>query len=167
VDTVVLGATDTYTITVTNNGPTTVSSVTLTDTSTPALLTPVFTPSVGLYDEVSGLWSGLSLASAESVTMTLTGMIDPSATGTTLTNTVTVAPPAGVTDTNTANDSFTDTDTLTSTLASGVTNSSPDLALLSQYMAGSFTTSSDGYGGTFITDTPLSTQPAWLTPPHA
>jgi uncharacterized repeat protein (TIGR01451 family) len=111
VDTVVLGATDTYTITVTNNGPTTVSSVTLTDTSTPALLTPVFTPSVGLYDEVSGLWSGLSLASGQSVSITLSGTIEPIAIGE-LTNTVVVLPPAGVTDPNFTDNTFIDTDFL-------------------------------------------------------
>jgi hypothetical protein len=50
--------------------------------------------------------------------------------------------------------------------SSGVPASSPDVALLSQYMAGSFATSSDG-NGTLITDAALTTQPAWLTPPHA
>src|SRR5262249_52945775 len=50
--------------------------------------------------------------------------------------------------------------------SSAVTNSSPDVALLSQYMAGSFATSSDGNGGTLSTGTPLTTQPAWVTPPH-
>jgi uncharacterized repeat protein (TIGR01451 family) len=166
VDTVVPGTPANYAITVTNNGPSTVSSVTLTDTTTPALLNPAFGTSAGIYDPGTGIWSGLSLASGDSVSMSLTGTIDPTATGT-LINTVTVAPPAGMTDTNTANNTFTDTDTLAPMLTSGVTNSSPDVALLSQYMAGSFATSSDGYGGTFITDTPLTTQPAWLTPPHA
>ena len=50
--------------------------------------------------------------------------------------------------------------------SSGVPVSSPDVALLSQYMAGSFATSSDG-NGTLITDAALTTQPALLTPPHA
>jgi hypothetical protein len=50
--------------------------------------------------------------------------------------------------------------------SSGAPASSPDVALLSQYMAGSFATSSDGSGGTLITDTPLITQPVSLTPPH-
>jgi len=49
--------------------------------------------------------------------------------------------------------------------SSGVPASSPDVALLSQYMAGSFATSSDG-NGTLITDAALTTQPALLTPPH-
>jgi FG-GAP-like repeat len=45
-------------------------------------------------------------------------------------------------------------------------SSSSDVALLSQYMAGSFATSSDGNGGT-LTDTALTTQQDWLTLPHA
>ena len=38
------GTSDTYTITVTNNGPSTVSSVTLTDAIPAALLNPAFGP---------------------------------------------------------------------------------------------------------------------------
>jgi hypothetical protein len=50
---------------------------------------------------------------------------------------------------------------------SGVPVSSPDVALLGQYMAGSFATSSDGNGGTLTTaDTPQTTQPVSLTPPQ-
>jgi uncharacterized repeat protein (TIGR01451 family) len=110
--TVVPGASNTYTITVTNNGPSTVTSLTLTDTIPAALLNPNFAPSAGAYDTNTGAWSGLSLASGQSVTLMLTGTIDPNATGT-ITNAVTVAPPAGTTDTNSANDTATDNDTLT------------------------------------------------------
>ena len=110
--TVVPGTINTYTITVTNNGPDTVSSLTLADTIPAALLNPNFAPSAGAYDTNTGAWSGLNLATGQSVTMTLTGTIDPNATGT-ISNTVTVAPPAGTTDTNSANDTATDNDTLT------------------------------------------------------
>jgi uncharacterized repeat protein (TIGR01451 family) len=61
--TVVPGTSNTYTITVTNNGPSTVSSLTLTDVIPAALLNPNFAPSVGAYDTNTGVWSGLSLAS--------------------------------------------------------------------------------------------------------
>src|SRR5215510_12833484 len=94
--TVVPGTSNTYTITVTNNGPSTVSSLTLTDTIPAALLNPNFAPSVGAYNVGTGVWSGLSLASGQNVTITLTGTIDPNAAGT-LANTVTVTPPAGTT----------------------------------------------------------------------
>ena len=49
VTTVVPGTLNTYTITVTNNGPDPVTSVTLTDTIPGALLNPTFgTPSAGI-----------------------------------------------------------------------------------------------------------------------
>src|SRR5262245_9294972 len=47
---------------------------------------------------------------------------------------------------------------------SGVPVASPDVALLGQYMAGSFATSSDGNGGTLITEMAPITQPGSLTP---
>jgi uncharacterized repeat protein (TIGR01451 family) len=62
--TVVPGTSNTYTITVTNNGPSTVSSLTLTDTIPAALLNPNFAPSVGAYDTNTGVWSGLSRRAA-------------------------------------------------------------------------------------------------------
>jgi uncharacterized repeat protein (TIGR01451 family) len=106
---VVPGTSDIYTIVVTNHGPSTVSSVTLTDTILAALLNPTFgPPSAGSYDPVSGEWSGLSLASGDSVSITLTGTIDPNATGT-ISNTAMVAAPAGTIDTNTGNNTATDT----------------------------------------------------------
>src|SRR5262249_20220464 len=95
------------------NGPSTVSSVNLTDTVPATLLNPVFgTPSAGSYNPATGVWSGLSLAKGQSVTITLSGTIDPAATGT-LTNTAHVAPPPGVTDPNPGNNNDSDTDTLT------------------------------------------------------
>ena len=110
--TVVPGTLDTYTITVTNNGPDTVGSLTLTDPLPAGAQNATFgTPSQGSYDPGTGVWSGLTLASGGSVSMTLGVTINPSATGS-FSNTVTVAPPAGVTDTNPANNSATDTDVI-------------------------------------------------------
>src|SRR6202040_3254436 len=74
--------------------------------------------------------SGLSLAAGQSVTITLTGTIDPAATGS-LTNTAHVAPPAGVTDPNPGNNNASDSDTLTPqanlaiTKSDGVTSAVP------------------------------------------
>src|SRR5262245_27628582 len=107
---VVPGTSNTYTITVTNNGPSTVSSLTLTDTIPAALLNPNFAPSAGAYDTNDRIWSALSLASGQSVSMTLTGTIASNATRSP-TNTVTLAAPSGTTDTNPANNAATDTDT--------------------------------------------------------
>src|SRR5262249_25771594 len=97
--TVVPGTSNTYTITVTNNGPSTVSSLTLTDTIPAALLNPNFAPSAGAYDTNTGVWSGLSLASAQIETLTLTSTIASYSTGT-ITNTVTVSPPSAESDTH-------------------------------------------------------------------
>ena len=75
-----------------------------------ALSSPIFSPpSQGSYDSGSGLWSGLNLANGQSLSMTLSGAINPTATGT-ISNTVTVLP-VGMTDPNPANNSATDTDT--------------------------------------------------------
>jgi len=75
-----------------------------------ALSNPTFVTSAGTYDPVTGVWSGFSLApgQGESIGMTLIVTIDPNATGT-LTNTVTVAPPAGVTDPDLTNNTAADT----------------------------------------------------------
>ena len=108
--TAVPGQAVTYTITVTNNGPDTLNSVKVID-STPSLLSPVFAPSSGSYDGATGVWTGLNLAASQSVVLTLSGTIDPFARGN-LVNTATVAPPPGVDDPAALNDSATDTDTL-------------------------------------------------------
>src|SRR5262249_29298472 len=92
-DSAVPGTPNAYTITVSNNGPSTVSSLILTDAVPATLLNPVFgTPSDGNYDPDTGIWSGLSLATGQSVSIMLTGTIDPTATGT-LDNTAKVGPP--------------------------------------------------------------------------
>src|SRR5262249_55271422 len=100
----------TYSITVTNNGPSTVSSVNLIDTPPAALLNPaVGPPGAGSYDPPTGVWTGLSLGRGESVPIDVTGTIAPTATGI-LTNVVHVVPPSGTADPNPGNN--TDTDTL-------------------------------------------------------
>jgi hypothetical protein len=96
-------------LTVTNNGPDTVSSFTLIPGF--RLSSPIFSaPSAGSYDPLAEVWRGLSLASGQSVSLTLTGTI-PNAPGL-LINAVAVAPPAGTTDPNPANNIATDIDTI-------------------------------------------------------
>ncbi|NBR07244.1 MAG: DUF11 domain-containing protein, partial [Planctomycetes bacterium] len=108
---IVPGTSNTYSITVTNNGPSTINSFILTDSIPAALLNPVFTPSSGTYNSSTGLWSGLTFASGNSLTMTLKGTINPSATGS-ITNTVSISAPSGVSETNSSNNNFTDVDFL-------------------------------------------------------
>jgi uncharacterized repeat protein (TIGR01451 family) len=105
------GTSITYTITVTNNGPGTVTSLFVNDAVPAGITGAAFTPSTGAYNSGTGEWTGLNLAGNQSITLTLSGAIDPFARGN-LTNTVTVLPPAGVTDPNGANDFASDTDGL-------------------------------------------------------
>src|SRR4029450_11293672 len=106
------GTPTTYTIVVTNAGPSTVSSLTLTDTVPATLLSPSFgAPSAGSYDPATGLWTGLNLAQGQSVTITLSGTLHPAATGT-LSHTAAGSPPAGGPRHAPADNSATDTDTL-------------------------------------------------------
>jgi uncharacterized repeat protein (TIGR01451 family) len=108
---VVPGSSVAYRMTVTNNGPGTLTSVTVTDTLPVGIRVPAFTPSVGTYDPATGLWAGLGLGPSQSVTLDLLGTVDPRARGT-LVNGARVDPPVGVTDPNPANDTATAVDTL-------------------------------------------------------
>jgi len=80
-----------YTITVRNNGPDTVTELDVVDTLPPELLGAAFTESDGTYDPMTSLWSGLNLvAPTGTATLTLDATIDPSTTAASLTNSVTV-----------------------------------------------------------------------------
>jgi uncharacterized repeat protein (TIGR01451 family) len=103
----VAGSPISYIIQVTNNGPLTVNSLTVTDAVPSTIQNPVFTSSTGSYNSSTGAWTGLNLTSGQSITLTLTGTISSTTTGT-LTNTATVAPPAGITDSTSANNTATD-----------------------------------------------------------
>ena len=124
----------TYTITVNSAGPSTLSQINLADTLPAALTSPVFTPATGAYDSGTGAWTGITLASGGSVSMTVSGTIDVAATGT-LVNSVAVAVVAPDTETNTANNTASDTDTLvrraelTVTKTDGQTNATPGAAV--------------------------------------
>src|SRR5262249_28816933 len=113
---VVPGTSNTYTITVTNNGPSTVDAL-VTD-SFPADFTNVSwfvvlnsgAISASPASSFGDINATATMLPGGSVTFRASGQISASATGT-ITNTVTVAPPAGTTDTNSANNTATDNDT--------------------------------------------------------
>ncbi|MFN7962487.1 MAG: GEVED domain-containing protein [Thermoanaerobaculia bacterium] len=111
------GTTVTYTITVTSGGPSDVTGATVADTF-PATITGVTWTCVGATGgtcPASGsgnINASVNLPTGSTVTFTATGNIAASATGT-LSNTATVTAPGGVTDPTPANNSATDTDTLT------------------------------------------------------
>jgi uncharacterized repeat protein (TIGR01451 family) len=96
---VIAGTTNVYTIIVTNQGPEPVTSLTLRDTLPTTLLNPVFAPSMGTYNPATWAWTGLSLSAGQAAALTLTGTVAPNAFGQ-LSNTVYVAPPAGLQDPN-------------------------------------------------------------------
>jgi uncharacterized repeat protein (TIGR01451 family) len=100
-----------YAITVTNAGPSTVTSVTVVDALPNVLQNVVFAPEQGVYNEQTGLWTGLSLPPSASVVLTLTATVDVS-TSDNVVNTVTVAPPDGVTDPDESNNTATDTNVI-------------------------------------------------------
>ena len=110
------GSLVTYTVTITNAGPNAVTGAAFTD-NVPASLTGVtytttvsggatVTPGSGSGNAISG---SLDLPTGSTVTYTITGTLDPNATGT-LTNVATVLPPAGALDPNTGNNTAIDQD---------------------------------------------------------
>jgi uncharacterized repeat protein (TIGR01451 family) len=75
------GTAVTYTITVTNYGPSTINSFKLVDAASSYLLNRIFIASTGTYNATTGIWTGLSLAKGQSITLTLKGKISPYASG--------------------------------------------------------------------------------------
>jgi uncharacterized repeat protein (TIGR01451 family) len=109
----------TYSIVVSNAGPSAVSGASVADTM-PAALTGVSYTAVGSggatgFSNGSGSISqAVNLPAGASITYTVSATVSSSATGS-LSNTATVTAPSGVTDPNTANNSATDTDSISST----------------------------------------------------
>ena len=109
----------TYTIAVSNAGPATASSATVVDTFPVALQGVNWTCSATAGSSCCSIVGGntlinrpISVLPGGTVTYTATATISPAATGT-LSNTATVSAPASVVDPSLANNSATDTDTLT------------------------------------------------------
>lgn len=111
------GASVTYTVVVSNAGPSAATGATVSD-AMPAALTNVSwscTASAGSACGAAGgtgnIGSTVDLASGGSATFTVSGTVAAGASGT-LANTATVAAPAGLSDPNGANNTATDTDTI-------------------------------------------------------
>ena len=110
------GQVQTYTIVATNNGPAPATGATVTDT-VPAALTGATWTCAGTNGGMCGNASGgpniaetVNLPVSGSVTYTLTGTVGPNPDN--LRNTATVTVPSGMSDSNPANNSATDDDTL-------------------------------------------------------
>jgi uncharacterized repeat protein (TIGR01451 family) len=115
--TAVAGTQDTYTIVVTNVGPSKVTGAVIHDTFPSTFTGVTYTATTsggasGFTASGSGNISNtVTMPPASTITYKATGTISASATGS-ISNTATVTAPAGATDPNTANNSATDTDTL-------------------------------------------------------
>ncbi|NWG00533.1 MAG: IPTL-CTERM sorting domain-containing protein, partial [Thermoanaerobaculaceae bacterium] len=110
------GGTLTYTIVVTNNGPSDVTGATVTDTF-PAAITNATWSCAGSVPAATCTASGsgnigdsVTIPAGEYVTYTVTAQVSAGASGN-LANTSSVTPPTGVTDPNSDNNTATDTDT--------------------------------------------------------
>jgi uncharacterized repeat protein (TIGR01451 family) len=132
VSSVVPGNPVTYTIVVTNNGPSAVSGASVADTF-PSSLTGVTFTSVAAGGATGNTAAGsgnisdtVNMPVGSSITYTVNATVAASATGS-LSNTATVTAPGGVTDPTPGNNSATDTDTLTPSADVSVTKTdSPD-----------------------------------------
>ena len=114
--TAVAGGTTTYTVVVTNNGPSNVSGATVSDPlpGGATSMTWTCTPTAGASCAPAGsgpIAAVVSLAAGSTVTFTVVVDIDAAASGL-LTNTASVTPPVGVIDANPANNSASDIDTV-------------------------------------------------------
>jgi uncharacterized repeat protein (TIGR01451 family) len=115
--TAVAGAQDTYTIVVTNSGPSKVTGAVIRDTFPATFTNVTYTATqsggvTGFTASGSGnINNTVTMPPVSAVTYKATGTISASATGS-ISDTATVTAPNGVTDPNTANNSATDTDTL-------------------------------------------------------
>lgn len=120
--TVIPGSLLAYDIEITNNGPISVPSISVIDMAPPELMNLVFVTPTGTYDPATGEWNNVHLDVGETVTMTLQAVVKQSATGT-LTNTVCVAPPPDITDSDSSNDCDHDVDTIEAQADLGVMKS--------------------------------------------
>ena len=107
------GAAATYVITVSKTGPSRLDRLQVNST-TLNLLGAVFTPAEGIFSatSISPNWTGLDLAGSDSATLTFSGWVSPAQPGAFLVASVAVAPPAGVVDTDSGNDTDSETDTV-------------------------------------------------------
>ncbi len=106
-----VGDTVTYQVTVTNNGPSAATNVSLTDTL-PAGLTATAgngTVSQGSYSAGTGLWTVGSLASGATATLTLVGTVNAGQGGLAITNTTTAATTPDQPDPTATGDDLTET----------------------------------------------------------
>jgi uncharacterized repeat protein (TIGR01451 family) len=154
--TVAAGQALTYTLTLKNNGSSTLlpaDVLQVVDNLPAGFTASSFTPAAGTYTSTNGNWTGLTLASGQSTTLTITGILSPAALAGTLTNTATVTSPAGITDPDLTNNTATNTVSTTRVIDLGVTKSAlPDPAVAGQPLTYTITLTNYGPGTLLATD---------------
>jgi uncharacterized repeat protein (TIGR01451 family) len=152
-DPVLAGQNLTYTITVTNGGPSTATGVTVTDTLPAGVTFVSATPSQGSCSGTSTVTCNLgSLTNGASATITI--IVTPTTTGT-ISNTASVT--SGVTDPNTSNNSASQSTTVDPSANLAITKTdSPDPVIVGQNLTYSLTVTNGGPStatGVTVTDT--------------
>ena len=120
VDPIVEGDAIQYVVTVTNNGPDDATGVEITDQLPSNLDFDIYTADQGTYDDTTGLWSGISLTSGQSATLTINTTL---ADGGGFTNTATITASSEA-------DSFTDNNS-DSVFISGLKSFDADACIIS------------------------------------
>ena len=165
--TVIPGTTTTYTIAVSNAGPSAVVNAPVADTLPAAITSATWTcaatagSSCGAASGVGNIASTVSLLAGGTATYTLVATISPSVTGS-LVNTATVGVPVGVTDPNPGNNSATDTDTLTPSADLSVVKTGPATLVPGQNASWTLTATNGG-PSTAVTVALSDTLPAGTT----
>jgi len=149
----------TYTIVVTNSGPSDVSNIAVTDNFPPELSGVSWSSTAtggaagNTAASTGNISDTLSMPAGSSVTYTVSGLVRSSATG--LSNTATVQVPISVNDTNTGNNSATDTDVINAladlsvTKDNGVTGVTPGETTVTYTIVVTNSGPSDVLGATF------------------
>jgi uncharacterized repeat protein (TIGR01451 family)/gliding motility-associated-like protein len=145
----------TYTITLSNNGTGALLAadiVKITDNLPAGFTATTFTVSNGTYTSSTGNWSGLTLINGQNATLTITGALAATASGS-ISNTVTVTPPTGVTDPTPANNTATDNTSISRIIDFGVNKSaSPATGIPGETLTYTITLTNNGPGTLAATD---------------
>jgi len=80
----------TYTVTITNNGPTAATNIVVTDLLPSGVTYSSASPSQGTYSDSTGQWNVGSLANTASATLDITAVVNTGTGGQTITNTATI-----------------------------------------------------------------------------
>ena len=175
-DPVLAGNTLTYTLQVTNTGPSDATGVTLTDTLPPEVSFVSADPGQGTFDETTMVWSAGDLASGDSASLTLVVTVDSGTTGT-ISNEAIVS--GDQDDPDSANNTATEDTTVNTSADLAIAKSDdPDPVAAAGTLIYTLTYTNSGpsdAGTVFITDTldsntafsaVISQPPAWtLLPP--